>query len=93
MYKNQMTNIPSEYVGEICRKLEALDMHPIHRAYSSMLEGDNDVITILACDNRSEDYEAYSVVDYNCKTGELQRGTNNMSYPDALIEMGNRIKE
>ena len=38
MYKNQMTNIPSEIVGAISRKLEPIGIHPVHIAYGSMLE-------------------------------------------------------
>ena len=93
MYKPQMTNIPSEYVGAICRKLESIDIHPIHYAYGSMLKDDNSVITVLVRENKEKSFEAYGVVDYDCGAEELQRWTDAMSYPDALIEMGNRIKE
>ncbi len=93
MYKNQMTNIPSEIVGAISRKLEPIGIHPVHIAYGSMLKGDNDVITVLVRENKEKSFEAYGVVDYDCKAGVLQRWTEAMSYPNALIAMGNRIKE
>ncbi|MGN1305339.1 MAG: hypothetical protein ACI4YB_09935 [Oscillospiraceae bacterium] len=93
MYKNQMTNIPSEIVGAISRKLEPIGIHPVHIAYSSMLENDESVITVLVRENKEKSFEAYGVVDFDCKAGVLQRWTEAMSYPDALIAMGNRIKE
>ena len=93
MYKTQMTNIPSEYVGAISRKLESINIHPVHYAYGSMLKDDNNVITVLVREAKPESYEAYGVVDYDCGADVLQRWTDAMSYPEALIEMGNRIKE
>lgn len=93
MYKNQMTNIPSEIVGAISRKLEHIGIHPVHIAYGSMLENDESVITVLVRDNNDKSFEAYGVVDFDCKSEFLQRWTDAMSYPDALIAMGNRIKE
>ena len=92
-YKTQMTNIPSEVVGAISRKLEPLHLHPIHRAYGSMLEGDDNIITVLVREEHTKDHNAYGVVDYDCKNDDLSRWTPAMSYPEALIEMGNRIKE
>ncbi|MGN0598339.1 MAG: hypothetical protein ACI4JK_00470 [Oscillospiraceae bacterium] len=93
MYKKQMTNIPSEIVGAISRKLEPIGIHPVHIAYGSMLENDESVITVLVRENKEKSFEAYGVVDFDCKAGVLQRWTDAMSYPDALIAMGNRIKE
>lgn len=93
MYKKQMTNIPPEIFGAISRKLEPMEFHPIHRAFGSMLEGDDNIITVLVCGENIEDHEAYFVVDYDCKKDDLSRWTDAMSYPDALIAMGNRIKE
>lgn len=92
-YKPQMTNIPSEVVGAISRKLEPLHLHPIHRAYGSMLEGDDNIITVLVREEHTKDHNAYGVVDYDCKNDDLSRWTSAMSYPYALIEMGARIKE
>ena len=93
-YKPQMTNIPSEVIGRISRKLEPLHLHPIHRAYGSMLNGDDNIITVLVHrDTVNSVFEAYKVIDYDCKEDVFIRCSNGMSYPEALIEMGNRIKE
>lgn len=93
MYKKIMNNIPVDVVAEISRKLEPIGIHPVHIAYGSMLENDESIITILVRENKPKCFEGYGVVDFDCKSGHLQRWTDAMSYPDALIAMGNRIKE
>ena len=58
-----------------------------------MLENDESIITILARENKPKSFEAYGVVDFECESGNFQRWTDAMSYADAIIAMGNRIKE
>lgn len=97
MYRTQnMTEIPVDVASEIFRKLEQLGLHPVHRAFSSMLEDDNALITVLVYDENAAaqtPLEAYGVVDYDTDNKYLVRWTDAMSYADALIEMGSRIKE
>lgn len=96
MYKTNMTNVPAKITGEIFHKLEELHLHPVHRVWNSMLCDDNKVITVLVYDEKAaaqNPLEAYGVVDYDTAAKQLFRWTDAMSYPDALIEMGNRIKE
>lgn len=97
MYKKRINDIPPEIIGKIYQILNALGLHPVHKAYSSIFKGDNDNITIIVIDEHIADagtpLEAYGVVDYSCRENRLYRWSNEMPYPDALIEMGNRIKE
>lgn len=97
MYRTQnMTEIPVDVASEIFRKLEQLGLHPVHRAYSSMLQDDNALVTVLVYDAeaaKQTPLEAYGVVDYDTDNKYLVRWTDAMSYADALIEMGSRIKE
>lgn len=93
MYKTKMNEIPPKFVGIISGKLDAIGIHPVHMAYGSMLENDESVITVLVRENEPKSFEAYGVVDFDCEAGVLQRWTDAMSYPDAIIAMGNRIKE
>lgn len=61
-----------------------------------MLEDDNALITVLVYDENTAaqtPLEAYGVVDYDTDNKYLVRWTDAMSYADALIEMGSRIKE
>lgn len=97
MYRTQnMTEIPVDVASEIFKKLEQLGLHPVHRVYSSMLQDDNALVTVLVYDAeaaKQTPLEAYGVVDYDTDNKYLVRWTDAMSYADALIEMGSRIKE
>ncbi len=97
MYRTQnMTEIPVDVASEIFRKLEQLGLHPVHRVYSSMLQDDNALVTVLVYDAeaaKQTPLEAYGVTEYVVKDKYFQRWTDCISYADALIEMGSRIKE
>ena len=53
MYRKQnMTEIPVGVTSEIFDKLEHIGLHPVHRAFSSMLEDDNALMKTLQLRHR-----------------------------------------
>ena len=86
-----MNEIPIEVRARICNLLEQEDLESVHMGYGSTLDCDNRSFAVIARD-RSAD-PSYMVYVYDSKDDELQCYDDTLTYPEALISMGEYIKE
>ncbi len=92
-YKTNMTAVPVEVHSKVCDLLQRDDRDLVHIAYDSMLEGDNTIFVLIAREEEPIDEKCYSVHCYNSVEKKLFRGSYSLTYPEAIIVMGNIIKE
>ena len=93
MYKSNMTAVPAKVHSDVCNLLQRDDRELIHIAYGSMLQGDDVTFTLIAREEEPENSKCYSVHCYNSDENQLFRGTYSLTYPEALVVMGNIIRE
>lgn len=85
-----MNEVPSEVRARICNILEQEDLESVHMGYGSELECDTENFAVIARD-RSDDPE-YAVYIYG-EDDVLMCYDDHLTYPEALISMGEYIKE
>lgn len=93
MLKNCMTNIRPEVVSKVSNLLASENLHLVHIAHESMIDGDDRYYVFVAADESYESAEGYLTAGYDDAEKSIFRIKNGLCYPDALIEMGQRIKE
>lgn len=86
-----MNEVPSEVRARICNLLERKNLESVHMGYGSELECDTENFAVIARD-RSDDPK-YSVYVYDKKEDIFGCYGNHLTYPEALISMGEYIKE
>ncbi len=93
MFRKIMNYVPNDVRANVGGLLARQDKELVHIAYGSMLESDDNIYALVARDEEPEDELAYSVYSYDREHNEIYRELNRVTYADALIEMGERIKE
>lgn len=93
MYKTNMTAVPAKVHSDVCTLLQRDGRELIHIAYESMLQGDDATFILIAREEEPVNEMCYSVHSYNSDENKLFRGTYSLTYPEALVVMGNVLKE
>ena len=88
-----MTAVPAKVHSDVCNLLQHDDRELIHIAYESMLQGDDATFILIAREEEPVNEMCYSVHSYNSDENKLFRGTYSLTYPEALVVMGNVLKE
>ncbi len=93
MFRKIMNYVPVDVHANVGGLLARKDKELVHIAYGSMLESDENIYALVARYEESEDERGYSVYSYDREKKKLFRELDRVTYADALIEMGERIKE
>ncbi len=93
MYKKNMNDIPGDVRARIFDRLNRQNLEAVHMGYGSMLEDDYSIYIVIAKTRDTNTHECYHVLTYDAASDKLIRPAMCLNYADALIEMGNRIKE
>lgn len=95
MYKANMHITPLKVRARVCELLEKNHEELVHLSHGSMLEGDNSYFMLIAYDVKCNPFDKYpySVYEFDPEEDTIYIRLKNLSYPDALIKMGEIIKE
>ena len=95
MYKVNMHITPAKVRARVCELLEKEHKELVHFSHGYMIDVENSLFALIAYDTKCNPFEAYPyyVYGYDSEDGELYLRAFNISYPDALIKMGEIIKE
>ncbi len=90
-----MNEVPSKVRAKICDYVENMDMETVHIGYGSPLE--NDVRSFVAIIRERRDdrdiTNGYAVCTYDSEADAFECYNSDLTYADALIEMGEYINE
>lgn len=91
MYKVNMHITPAKVRARVCDILAQYGKELIHLAHRSMREGENKWFILIAKDENSDSPCGYSIYNFNSEINSLCCIESALTYPKALITVGNFI--
>lgn len=88
-----MNEVPSEVRAKICNILEQENLESVHMGYGSPLDDDDTYFIAMAHERDPQTANCYSVYIYDREKDRLYCYDEHLTYADALISMGEYIKE